>query len=60
MGLGFRRSKKLGPFRVTLTHRGLSGSVGAGPARVGRSTSGRRTTSFRLGKGLFWRRSRNG
>ena len=58
MGFGFRKSRKLGPFRVTLTHRGVSGSAGAGPVRVGRSSTGRRTKSVRLGKGLFWRKSR--
>lgn len=58
MGFGFRKSKKVGPFRFTLTHRGASGSVGAGPVRVGRSTTGRRSASARLGKGFFWRRFR--
>lgn len=58
MGFGFRRTKKLGPFRVTLTRRGVSGSAGAGPVRIGRSSTGRRTKSIRLGKGLFWRKSR--
>ena len=58
MAFGYRRSKKVGPFRFTLTHRGVSGSAGAGPVRFGRSTTGRRTKSVRLGKGLFWRRSR--
>jgi uncharacterized protein DUF4236 len=58
MGFGFRRSKRFGPFRLTATHRGLSGSLAAGPVRFGRSTSGRRSRSLRLGKGLFWRRSR--
>ena len=58
MGFGFRKSKKVGPFRVTVTHRGVSGSAGAGPIRVGRSSTGRRTKSVRIGKGLFWRKSR--
>lgn len=58
MGFGFRKSKKLGPFRVTLTHRGVSGSAGAGPVRIGRSSSGRRTKSVRIGRGLFWRETR--
>lgn len=31
MGFGFRKSRKLGPFRFTLTHLGLSGSAGVGP-----------------------------
>jgi hypothetical protein len=58
MGFGYRKSKKVGPFRFTLTHRGVSGSAGAGPLRVGRSSSGRRTKSVRITKGLFWRKSR--
>lgn len=58
MGFGYRKSKKLGPFRFTLTHKGVSGSVGAGPVRASRSTTGRRSKSVRLGKGLFWRKSR--
>jgi hypothetical protein len=58
MGFGYSKSKRFGPFRLTATHRGLSGSVGSGPARVGRSTTGRRSASLRLGTGLFWRRSR--
>ena len=58
MGFGFRKSKKVGPFRFTLTHRGVSGSAGAGPVRVSRSSSGRRSKSVRIGKGLFWRKSR--
>jgi hypothetical protein len=58
MGFGYRKSKKVGPFRFTLTHRGASGSAGVGPFRAGRSTSGRRTKSVRFGKGLFWRKSR--
>lgn len=58
MGFGYRKSTKVGPFRFTLTHRGLSGSAGAGPVRIGRSSSGRRNKSVRIGKGLFWRKSR--
>jgi hypothetical protein len=58
MGFGFRKSRRLGPFRLTLTHRGVSGSAGAGPVRVGRSSTGRRTKSVRIGRGLFWRKSR--
>ncbi|HZQ79168.1 MAG TPA: DUF4236 domain-containing protein [Acidimicrobiia bacterium] len=53
----FRRSKSFGPFRLTLSKRGLGASLGAGPIRVGRGASGRRTTSVRLFKGLFWRKS---
>jgi hypothetical protein len=56
MGLIFRRSKSFGPLRLTLSKRGLGASVGAGPFRIGRGATGRRTTSIRLGKGLFWRK----
>jgi hypothetical protein len=56
VSLTFRRSKSIGPFRFTLSKRGLGASVGAGPFRVGRGASGRRTTSVRLFKGLFWRK----
>ena len=58
MGFGYRKSRKVGPFRFTLTHRGVSGSAGVGPPRFGHSSSGRRTKSVRILKGLFWRRSR--
>ncbi|MBW3646024.1 MAG: DUF4236 domain-containing protein [Actinobacteria bacterium] len=58
MGLVFRRSKKIGPLRFTASKRGLSVSAGAGRARVGRSATGRRTTSFRLARGLRWTKSR--
>lgn len=57
MGLMYRRSKKVGPLRVTASKSGLSVSGGAGRARVGRSTSGRRTKSFNFGRGLRWMRS---
>jgi len=57
VSLMFRRSKSFGPFRLTLSKRGLGASLGAGPIRVGRGASGRRTTSVRLFKGLFWRKS---
>lgn len=58
MGLIFRRSKTIGPLRFTASKRGLGVSAGAGRARVGRSATGRRTASFRLGKGLRWTKSR--
>jgi uncharacterized protein DUF4236 len=57
VGLVFRRSRSFGPFRLTLSKRGLGVSAGAGPVRVGSSATGRRTTSFRIFKGLFWRKA---
>jgi hypothetical protein len=56
VSLIFRRSKSFGPLRLTLSKRGLGVSAGAGPFRIGRGASGRRTTSVRILKGLFWRK----
>ena len=56
MGLTFRRSKRFGPLRLTLSKRGLGVSAGAGPLRIGRGATGRRTASLRILKGLFWRK----
>jgi hypothetical protein len=55
MGLFWRRSKKVGPFRLTATKRGLGISSGAGPLRVSRSARGRRSWSIRLPFGLRYR-----
>jgi hypothetical protein len=52
----FRRSKKVGPFRFTLSKRGLGVSAGAGPVRIGRGATGRNSLTVRLLKGLFWRK----
>lgn len=53
MGWRFRRSRKVGPVRFTLSNRGIGTSVGAGGVRAGRSATGRRWLSFALlGTGL--------
>lgn len=54
MGFRFRRSMKVGPGRVTLSRRGLSGSVGAGGVRIGRSRRGSYLSLALLGTGLSW------
>ena len=60
MGMIFRKSVKLGPFRLTASRRGLSGSLGAGPFRLTKSSRGRRTTTVRVpGSGLSWRRTKH-
>jgi hypothetical protein len=56
VSLIFRRSKKVGPFRFTLSKRGLGVSAGAGPVRIGRGATGRNSLTVRLLKGLFWRK----
>ena len=59
MGLSFRKSKKFGPFRIGISKSGLSGSVGGRRARIGGSSSGRRSASLNLGGGLRWFKSLN-
>lgn len=48
----------LGPLRINLSKRGVGMSVGAGPIRIGRSTTGRSYRSLRLpGTGISHRTS---
>jgi hypothetical protein len=49
----YRRSKKVGPFRVTASSRGVSYSVGAGPVRVTRRADGRVQQTTRYGGGFY-------
>lgn len=52
--VGFRKSKKVGPFRFTLSKRGVSASAGAGPLRFGRGADGKYRRTVRLpGTGLY-------
>ncbi len=39
MGFGFRKSFKVGPFRSTISHRGITNSVGAGGLRYSKRAS---------------------
>jgi hypothetical protein len=51
-----RRSKKVGPFRVNLTKRGLGLSVGVPGARWSVHTTGRSTKTVGVpGTGIYWR-----
>lgn len=55
MGWRFRRVFGAGPFRWTLSKRGVGASVGLGGVRFGVSPDGRRYVSFGLpGTGLYW------
>ncbi len=50
----FRRTKTFGPFRFTLTQRGISVSAGAGPVRLSRAADGTVRRTLRLpGTGLW-------
>ncbi|PJE00777.1 MAG: hypothetical protein CK429_36205 [Mycobacterium sp.] len=50
----FRKTTTLGPFRFTLTQRGISVSVGAGPVRFSRSADGTVRRTLRVpGTGIW-------
>lgn len=52
--VGFRKSKKVGPFRFTLSKRGISTSAGAGPLRISRGADGKYRRTVRVpGTGLY-------
>ncbi|WP_375545894.1 DUF4236 domain-containing protein, partial [Dietzia cinnamea] len=52
--VSFRRSKKVGPFRITASKSGLGISAGAGPVRVSRSPKGRYSRTLRVpGTGIY-------
>ena len=56
MGFYYRKSIGLGPFRVSLSSRGVGYSVGGRGFRTGVSGSGRRYTSFSVpGTGMGYR-----
>lgn len=57
MGLFFRKTFRLGPFRYTLGSRSRSWSVGLGPFRETFSSTGRRTRTLHLGRHVSWRKS---
>ena len=55
MGVRFRKSKKLGPFRFTLSKSGIGVSAGVKGLRVTKSASGRvRTTVSIPGTGISY------
>lgn len=48
LGFRFRKSKSFGPVRITASKRGVSASIGAGPFRVTKSSTGRTTSTVRI------------
>ena len=61
MGLIYRKSIKLGPFRVNLSGSGVGYSVGGRGFRVGKSSRGRNYTAFSIpGTGVGYRSSSKG
>jgi hypothetical protein len=55
MPFSWRKSKSVGPFRLTASKRGLGTSIGIGRLRASRSAKGRRSWSLRLPFGLRYR-----
>ncbi|MCL2581336.1 MAG: DUF4236 domain-containing protein [Streptosporangiales bacterium] len=56
MGWEFRKSLRMGPFRVTLSKRGLSYSAGVKGARVTKRVDGKVLRTFSVpGTGLSYR-----
>lgn len=54
MGWNFRKSKKVGPFRMTVSKSGVSASAGVKGFRVTKSTSGRTTKTVGIpGTGIY-------
>lgn len=50
----FRRSKKMGAFRITMTQNGVSTSVGAGGFRIGKGADGKVRRTVRIpGTGIY-------
>lgn|SRR5574337_565305 len=50
----YRKRKNVGPFRLTVSQRGISTSVGAGPVRVSRGADGRVRRTVRVpGTGIY-------
>jgi hypothetical protein len=50
----FRKSKKIGPFRVGVSQRGISTSVGAGPFRISKGADGKVRRTIRIpGTGIY-------
>lgn len=61
MGFFYRKSVKMGPFRVNVSKSGLGYSVGGRGFRVGRSGSGRKYTTFSVpGTGVGYRKYGSG
>jgi hypothetical protein len=57
MGFYYRKSIKLGPFRVNLSKSGIGYSLGSRSIRVGRTAQGRKYTNFSIpGTGLGYRK----
>ncbi|NUT41311.1 MAG: DUF4236 domain-containing protein [Thermoactinospora sp.] len=57
MGLSYRKSFKLGPFRINLSNKGVGHSYGNKLFRVTHGPDGRRTVSLNLPGNLTWRKT---
>ena len=57
MSWTFRKAKTFGPFRFTLSRRGVSGSVGAKGVRLTKRADGRTQRTITVGK-TGWRNTK--
>lgn len=61
MGMRFRKSVKLGPFRATVSKSGVSYSVGGKGARITRRADGRKQTTVGVpGSGVYYTTTQRG
>ncbi|WP_248960359.1 DUF4236 domain-containing protein [Sphaerisporangium perillae] len=58
MGWSYRKSIKMGPFRLNLSRSGVGHSYGGRGFRVTKGADGRRTITVNLPGGFHWRKTR--
>ncbi|MEV7965062.1 DUF4236 domain-containing protein [Sphaerisporangium sp. NPDC088356] len=57
MGWSYRKSIKMGPFRLNLSRSGVGHSYGGRGFRVTKGADGRRTVTVNLPGGFHWRKT---
>ncbi|MFG1873814.1 DUF4236 domain-containing protein [Sphaerisporangium sp. NPDC049003] len=57
MGWSYRKSIKMGPFRLNLSRSGVGHSYGGRGFRVTKGADGRRTITVNLPGGFHWRKT---
>ncbi|GII78228.1 hypothetical protein Sru01_32100 [Sphaerisporangium rufum] len=57
MGWSYRKSVKMGPFRLNLSRSGVGHSYGGRGFRVTKTADGRRTLTVNLPGGFHWKKT---
>ncbi|MCT9934640.1 DUF4236 domain-containing protein [Planotetraspora sp. A-T 1434] len=60
MGWSYRKSIKMGPFRLNLSRAGVGHSYGGRGFRVTKAADGRRTVTVNLPGGFHWKKTLGG